>query len=275
MEITTEQYNRIQYFLDAEMTIEEMVAFEIELEANPYMRTQLDFEQSIRDNFYTQQIDTSFVNKKKVIPINNNRKKWLGIAAATLLIAIAAIFFLNTKNNTPTIVAKKNDAIKTEKIDTQALPKILPSKIKGETDFAELFEQYFEPDKVPETYPIQLAEAFNGYEKGNYSVIEKLDADAVANSRGIEDKQSILETLHYYKGIAFLKNNNTGQALVNLQWVLQNSSNDTLKANANWYLGLGYLKRGELGKAKRLFNGIGNYGRYKKEIIAILRTLDI
>ncbi len=273
MEITTEQYSRIQHFLDTEMTIEEMDAFEIELEANPHMRSQLDFEQSIRDNFSSQQTDSSIINSKKILPINN-RKKWFGIAAAaSVFVAIATIFFWNSKKNTPTPIAKKIDTIKVEKIDkidSPTLPKVIPNKIGSKINFAQLFEEYFEPDKAPETYHIQLADAFTEYEKGNYNTLEKLDAVAIANTRGIDDKQNILETLHYYKGIAFLKTNNNDQALLNLQWVLQNSSNDTLKANANWYLALANLKNKNKSEAKKILERLSSYSKYKTQVEKLL-----
>lgn len=273
MEINSDQYERIQKFLDADMTSEEMDAFEKELEASPAMRSQLDFEQSVRDHLAMQQMQSSIVDNEKVVPLKH-RKKWLGIAAAaSVLAAIATIFFLNTKQNTPTPIAKKNDTLKIDKIDTSVLPKVAPNKIKSEINYAQLFEEYFELDKAPETYPIQFADAFSRYENGNYSALEKLDANEIANTRGVDDKQSILETLHYYKGIAFLKTNNNAQALTNLQWVTQNSRNDTLKANANWYLGLAYLKKGEIEKAKALFEGLSSYGRYKKIVKELLEKL--
>ncbi|HEX5151049.1 MAG TPA: hypothetical protein VFW07_06350 [Parafilimonas sp.] len=49
MKISSEQYERILKFLDGDMTVEEMNEFEKELAVNPEMRSQIDFEESVRD----------------------------------------------------------------------------------------------------------------------------------------------------------------------------------------------------------------------------------
>jgi hypothetical protein len=253
-----------------------MDAFELELDSNPDMRSQLDFEQNVRDNFAIQKKVPLIVENKKVIRINN-RRKWLPmVAAASVLMAIATLFFWNTKKNkaTPSI-AKKIDTILLEKKDTSSVPKPILNKIKNEINFAQLFDDYFEVEKLPTNYPIQLADAFGEYEKGNYASMQKLDITKITETRGIDDKQAVLELAHHYKGISFLKLGKTEDAIKNLQWVKNNATTDSLKRNASWYLGLGYLKMREKEKARILFEGISSYGRYKKEALAILRTLDI
>jgi tetratricopeptide (TPR) repeat protein len=275
MEITTEQYNRIQLFLDAEMTKEEIDAFELELDSNPSMRSQLDFEQNVRDNFAMQKKVPLIVENKKVIRINN-RRKWLPmVAAASVLMAIGTLFFWNTKKNkaTPSI-AKKIDTILLEKKDTSTLTKPILNKIKNEINFAQLFDDYFEVEKIPTNYPIQLADAFSEYKKGNYASMQKLDITKITETRGVDDKQAVLELACYYKGISLLKLGKPEDAIKNFEWVKNNASTDSLKGNASWYLGLVYLKKGEREKAKVLLEGISSYGRYKNSIKELLNELE-
>lgn len=81
MGITTEQYEKIIRFLDAEMEVAEMEAFEKELAANPEMRHQLDFEQSLRDDFALQNL-TSLPGTMASGKVREMRK-WLAIGSGS------------------------------------------------------------------------------------------------------------------------------------------------------------------------------------------------
>jgi TolA-binding protein len=276
MELTNEQYERLCNFLDANMSMEEMVAFEKELANNDAMRTQLDFELSLRNNFLEVNTNAAIAQKeKKVVKLSNSNTWWKAAAAAVLITVISVFYFTKTKKILPTDIVQHKDSLTITPEDT-GLVKIEP--IKKDTaikiDVAKLFDDNFKPDKTPENYPIQLAAELADYEKGNYASIQKLDIAKVAETRGGDDKQTILELAHYYKGISLLKLNKVEDAIANLQWVKNNTTDASMKANANWYLGLGYLKMGERAKAKILFEGISSYGRYKKQVKKIIELIE-
>jgi hypothetical protein len=277
MELTNGQYERLCNFLDANMSMEEMAAFEKELANNKALRTQLDFELSLRNNFLEVNTNAAIAQKeKKVVKLSNSNTWWKAAAAAAVLItAISIFYFTKTKKILPTDIVQHKDSLTTTPKDT-GLVKIEPIKKDTATkiDVVKLFDDNFKPDKIPENYPVQLAAELADYEKGNYASIQKLDIAKVAETRGGDDKQILLELAHYYKGISLLKLNKVEDAIANLQWVKNNATNAGMKENASWYLGLGYLKVGERAKAKILFEGISSYSRYKKQVKKIIELIE-
>ena len=216
MLINDDQYERIQQFLDANMTLEEMEAFEKELDANPEMRQQLNFEQTVRDNFILNKIKTTtpkevVANKNtdsKASIISIKRKRWIVLlAAASVLAAVFTIVFYKSENKPePTIVQEKKTKITKKHDSTQIAINKSNDSIKT-TSLASLFKQYFTVDEIPETYPMVLEDALTAYEDGEYIKAKNLDLLKISELRGMDDdKQSVLELGHYYKGIALLKN---------------------------------------------------------------------
>jgi TolA-binding protein len=280
MEINVEQYNKIIQFLDADMTIAEMDAFEKELEANPSMRSQLDFEQSIRNNFLQEEnkkdtIDVQHSKNSTTIKPIANKNNWFAIAASLIaIVSIATFYIFKSEKKAPIDLVKNIDTLNVIKGDTVSanIVKVIDTIVQP--NLSAIFEEYFEPDKIPENYPIQLAAELTDYEKGNYASIQKLDITKVTETRGGDDKRAILELAHYYKGIALLKSNKLEDAITNLQWVKNNATDASMKANANWYLGLGYLKMREISKVKILFKKISSYGRYKNKVKEIIQLIE-
>jgi len=274
MGLTTEQYNRIMRFLDAVMEPDEMDAFEKELAANPEMRKQLDFEQSVRDGFALGKIRSlpdwgTQAGVPGTIPADpkipgkiKSIQKWLGVAAAV----ITAFTLFTVFRQKP---EKKQDVAATNNIDTslQAISPpgaTTPEPAKDSSravDLAQLFEQYFKKDALPEDYPLFLAEALTDYEAGNYTTLQKLNLNNVPQTRGAGEagsKENILQLGHYYKGLAFLQTGNTRDAIINLHWVLNNHPDKTLRDKALWYLALGYLKENNREKAAESCRSIVN-----------------
>jgi hypothetical protein len=274
MSLTTEQYDKIMRFLDAAMEPDEMDVFEKELAANPEMRKQLDFEQSVRDGFALGKISSlpDYVIQAGVpgtIPVNpkipgkiKSIQKWLAVAAAI----ITAFTLFTVFRQKP---GKKQDVTATNNIDTslQAISPpgattTEPAKDSGRViDLALLFEQYFKKDALPEDYPLFLAEALTDYETGSYTTLQKLNLNNVPQTRGAGEadrKENILQLGHYYKGLAFLQTGNTRDAIINLHWVLNNHPDKTLRDKALWYLALGYLKENNREKAAESCRSIVN-----------------
>jgi hypothetical protein len=280
MAINTEQYQRITRFLDADMTLEEMDTFKQELDANPAMRQQLNFEQSVRDGFALDKNNIIAGGKTNAVtPLKKlNTRRWLTIAAAaTVTGIILALLFFNTKKDSPAIVIQHNDSATINKKDTAPLVINKPADSSNKKNITALYKQYFTADTIPQNYPMYLAEALTNYQNEDYAAIEKIDLTNIPQIRGVEDKQAILNLGHYYKGIAYLKNNNTPQAIVNLQWVQNNCTDNSIKLNAQWYLALAYLKNNNAAEAiNQLKNltGKSTYRRYSREVKSLLKALE-
>ena len=227
MSLTTEQYKKIIRFLDAGMDAAEMDAFEKELAANPEMRAQLDFEQSLRDDFALRNITnlpaTESANETvagRTVPGKiRGMQKWFAIVAAVITaIMLVAIFW--QKPETKRDVANKNN-MDTAEQTTKPAPLVVATQPKDSSaaiDLALLFKQYFKKDALPENYPLFLAEALTDYESGNYTTLQQLDLSNLPQTRSINEsdsKENILLLGHYYKGQAFLQTGNTKQAIIN------------------------------------------------------------
>lgn len=272
MGITSEQYERIIRFLDADMEPDEMEAFEKELTANPSMRSQLDFEQSVRDSLTLANIthlpDTvpedqgqAAVKTGKI----TRMQKWLAVGAAVVTACMLFIVFRQKPVATTDIADRKNIEVMDTVPETVIPPEVtVTAPVKEDdkgVDLALLFKQYFKKDALPEDYPVFLAEALTDYESGNYATLQKLNLNDLPQTRGAgatNSKENILQLGHYYKGLAFLQTNNTRDAITNLQWVLNNQPDKLLQAKAQWYLALAYLKENNGEKAAELCRRIAN-----------------
>jgi hypothetical protein len=290
MLMNDEQYERIQQFLDASMTLDEMDTFEKELAANPEMRKQLDFEQAVRDGFSFKKLLEDKV--QQVTPIEQKTSKfhvnslykinWIAVAAAACILGLVLTNLISNNSNLDksyTIV--KNDTEHLQQNDTiSSLAQIKPQdSVSTLKQIALLFKEYFTMDTLPENYPIYLAESFSAYNAGDYSYLEKLNLENVPDMRGndeVNNKQNILQLGHYYKGIALLKKHNTKPAIVNLEWVEQNGNDKNIKLKAQWYKALAYLINDkDENKTIKLLKEIevNNIKRYNFKIKDLLKAL--
>lgn len=258
MGITTEQYEKIIRFLDAGMGPAEMDAFEKEMAANPEMRDQLDFEQSIRDEFSSSNITSLPGNAlainsvpARVMPGKIKRmRKWLSAGAAAIIALILVAVFWQKTGKAPDIARKMDTLLPSAGQSGTKMPPVQHGS--QAIDLSLLFRQYFKKDALPEQYPVFLAQALTDYESGNYTTLQQLNLDDLPQTRGIggsDTKEKILKWGHYYKGIAYLQNNRTHEAIENLEWLLNNHPGKALKAKTQWYLALAYLKENDGKKA--------------------------
>jgi hypothetical protein len=281
MYISTEQYNRIINFLDTGMTLEEMEAFEKELLANPALRQQLDFELELRDSFALGKTNSEDVSEvavtKSTAVISINRNKWFVRAvAAAVIVTVVPLLFIQPKKDTTTIIAQLYDTAGVPQKDT--LPVLITARDNNTAQkLTALYRQYFTADAVPENYPMYLADALTNYQNKDYAAIQKLDLNIIPETRGTTTKQTTLELGHYYKGIAFLKNGNTKEALANLQWLQKNCTDEALTLKAEWYMALAYLKNNNADEATGLLKKLAaksTYHRYSDKAKKLLGTLE-
>ena len=269
MSITTEQYKKIIRFLDAEMDPAEMDDFEKELTTNPELRMQLDFEQSLRDGFALHNISSLHGS----VPANESIKapaipgkvkamrKWLAISAAVVLIAaiLLTIFWRNPGKTPDVAKGNSSDTAQNKNILLPAPENSVAKDTSKNIDLAQLFKQYFKKDALPGQYPLYLAEALMDYEAGNYTTLQQLNLKDLPEVRGAgetDSKENILQLGHYYKGLAFLQTGNNKDAIVNLDWVINNQPGKALRTKAQWYLALAYLKENNREKVADLCNNI-------------------
>lgn len=255
-------------FLDAEMDPAEMEAFEKELNTTPELRRQLNFEQSLRDSFALQNITslpgTAPANKVAPAPPGKvtGMRKWLAIsAAAVVIITFTLLALLRQKPGSVEVVVNNTEADTTQGKSNQP-PVVItePAKNSSEAiDLPRLFKQYFKKDVLPDHYPLFLAEALTDYEAGNYATLQQLNLNDLPQTRSVDEannQENILKWGYYYKGLAFLQTGNTKEAATNLNQVLNNERGTALKAKAQWYLALTYLKENNSEKAAELCRNI-------------------
>ena len=290
MKISTEQYERILHFLDADMTLEEMDAFEKELAANPAIRQQLDFEQSIRDGFnlsgqqetvlHNMEVNAKHAFVNPAIP-EAAKINWLPAAAAAILVMIASwlfIILLNQKS-TPSPTANNIDTVQVIKKDSLSVTKNTNSDSLKQMALisGNIFKKYYHKESVPEEYPIFLAEAFEGYASNNYKALEKLDLEKLPQTRDTKEaqtKETILLLGNFYKGIAALENGRTDYAIKHFTWVIAKSKDAGWKQKGHWYLAMSYLQEGNIKSANEQLNQIEGKDKFGIKAKEILKTIN-
>ncbi len=286
MGITTEQYEKIIRFLDAGMEPAEMDEFEIEMAANPEMRYQLDFEQSLRDGFALRNI-TSLpgvlpANGNAAVPIKPGKvtsvRKWLAISAALIAACLVFTLFWQKTAKSPDIAGRMDTDTPQKASGRPRLTVVTPPNDSSKViDLAFLFTQNFKKDVLPDRYPLFLAEALMDYESGNYTTLQRLNLNDLPVTRGINEtdsRENILKWGHYFKGLAFLQTNNAREAVIHLDWVLNNQPGKALRAKTQWYLALAYLKGNEGEKAAELCRSIVDNKENQALVIKAEKILD-
>ncbi len=287
MPLSAEQYNRMMRFLDGAMSVEEMDAFEKELNESPEIREQLDFEQSIRNSFSLKEAsqlnepvpDGNFSFEQQDMKKLPALIKWAGLAAAILAVVLFLPFlFRNLQNNS---TESKDNLVKQQKIDSPPqvsgpapAPVPAPTTVPPNSELlTQLFKQFYVKEPVPENYPVVLAEAFEDYEAGNYATFKKLSIDELPATRGSSDA-SLLPIAYYFKGLSHLQTGNVGEAIRNLNWVLSEQPDESLQEKAKWYLILCYLKENNHEKSSALCRDLKNTGKNPELVKKSMQVLE-
>lgn len=238
-------------FLDAEMDADEMDSFEKELQHNPEMRQQLNFEQSLRNSFSASPPASTYNEGRKIRkPVHIVRL--LQAAAAIAVILLAVFIFQRSNKAVPPDTAQRTGVDTSNKkvqppTDTTISEDIAQAKLEA------LFRRYYKKDSIPSDYPLYLAQAFTDYESGEYSTFQRLDLNNIPETRGTGNESAESARLRalgfYFKGLSFLQTNNSIEAIKNLTEVLNNKPDKALTAKARWYLMLAYLKANDRSRA--------------------------
>lgn len=160
--------------------------------------------------------------------------------------------------------------------DTSNNTEPLTAKVSPTT----LFKKYYRIEKAPANIPEQLTEALNDYNAKDYITIQQIDLDNLPKSRGaesIDSHQKINELGYYFKGLSYMETGNHQEAVTNLQWVADSAISKQLKAKAQWYMALSYLKARNTSKAESLLMVVSQntdaapINKQAKELLAALK----
>ena len=227
-------------------------------------------------------IDNKPPYKTKIV----NIKSWSAItAAACVALAVVSLVLFMPKSSTPPSIVKTNDSPIIKKNTNTDITKTIPQdSIKNinpeiqKINASALAKKYYMKDTARPVMPDLLAMVPADYKKGDYSFREiNLNRPLTrGSSNDINSRQNILQLGHYYKGLSYIETNNNGEAIENLQWVIDSALSRQLKIKAQWYMALIYLKEGNTKKAMPLLSSLSKNSKaisYNKHTGKILETL--
>jgi hypothetical protein len=230
MMITEEEYMKLCKFLDAGMSIEEMNNFEQELNNNPKLREQLNFEQGVREALF---------NNNDIIELPQTKYSFLATPifkvaiAASFIGIITTTYFLFKPKNSVTITKQNKPS------------NIINSKNDTAINAKELFTSYYKKDNLPNEIPLVLASALSDYKQNQYEKILAFNEDNIPETRGVNDainsKENIKTLVKYYKAIAYIEEVQYNKAIPFLNQILEQHHSIKLRQSAEWYLALSYL----------------------------------
>lgn len=309
MELSFEQYEHIQDYLDGMMPADRREDFEKELAADPVLAEHLSFEKEFRKNLasiekdrimdsgvdvpatgnkfddpsyilglidaagqeFKKKGDQTFHRQSKVISIGY--KTGWAIAASVIIVVACALLFLTPSSHTGNGIAHKQDT-GNKKNGPDSVP-VTPPPV--ETNFAALFKQFFTKDPAPEEKPVYLAAELDDYDRGKYGGIESKALVNIPVYRDVVNSpENVLEQGHFYKGMAFTQTGNSREATRHLQWVIDHARSQQLILKARWYLALVYLKEKNSDKAVPLLNAIAESNQstpYKDDAKKLMNLL--
>ncbi|WP_456437981.1 tetratricopeptide repeat protein [Psychroserpens sp.] len=221
--ISQEQLETIERYINGTMSPEELKAFETQLEDNPDFKIQVNDIITLLTGIETQSLKEQLDEFHKDIQKQPSQKKSPKIyylqfrklvAAASIIIALGSFWFYN----------------------------------QNSTD--RLYSKYFTPDPgLPTTMSgnsnYEFYDAMVNYKQGDYkTAIEKWDV--------LKTKTPNNDTLNYFLGVAHLANENEVNAISFLEKTIQNKA-FPLVNDAYFYLGLAHLKEDNIELAKENF----------------------
>ena len=231
--ITEDEFELIEQFLNKKLPAEEMALFEARMITDEIWRQKTDEirllisginEAVLQDRMDTYHnsipnINKAFSQRGRVISLS---KKWL--AAASILLVVSLTVWMMTKR---------------------------------ETSNEKLYSQYFRPDPglitaMGSSEDYNFDKAMVEYKEGNYDkAIEawlKLSTAAPQN-----------DTLNYFLGVAYLAKNENEKAQDFLFKVVSDNANSFYNDGC-WYLGLNFIKNNEPQKASEWIKRSGHTG---------------
>lgn len=270
MDLTFEQYQTLQQYLDDKLTPEQTKDFMRRVDSDETLRNYLRLEIALRENLAAlvseaperyrppgRLPEASMPVKPTPKPKVLNLKATIAIAASLLLIAAGAVwFFLNPFHKPPVAKTESTTAAAGEKpVDTS-----LKKNPRPEINYAALYNEFYTRDAAPPNAerPDLLAVALLDYEKGVYERIQAMDVLHPPTSRGgpltPEEKRKFRELGHYYQALSFIETNGNEKATAGLDWIIAKSNDKGLVQKAYWYKALLQLKQADAATATALLS---------------------
>lgn len=281
MEITLEQYQNIQRYLDGGMDAAQAAVFQQELETNADLKDAYAFERELRehigtvheaeeiaalndlpggragadDDFFRDLIQRSGAEWRAAHPAGAASRAgggkvisftWATAIAACLLLAIGgSVLFIHFGG-----------------------PSASP---------ADLFAAYFKKDALPADSSPMLAQALTDYKNDKYATLQRYDLENLPIAKGGDDqRQKTMELGYYYRGVSWLATGEPDKAIADLQWVIGHAQTPDLVWKAQWYEALALLKTSNIPAATELLRSISANTRavgYNHQAAALLNQL--
>lgn len=246
MNLTHQQYELIEAYLNGELSEIDQTTFEIDLSRDAELRAEVETQRELRLGFQALAIEKQLILARQrwqqtnqseqtvtdqQIPfgqtINTRRwgrlSVWSAAASVVLVLGFSVWVYLQNNQQSATDIAF-NEAYKPD--DSQVLTK----------DF---------PITLPATDQANLQVILNQYKAGKY-------ADVIKQLETLPTEKQTVPYKNYFLGLSLLANKQPDKAIPYLQTALSDSKGK-LAQKSEWFLALAYLKTGDKTEAgKRL-----------------------
>lgn len=222
-DISPEEFERIEQFLDNEMNPEQAIAFNQQLQEDRKLQQKVDEVKLLRTGIEEAMLEEKLTEfhtglagsapkpqqSGKVISIG---KRLLAAASVIAIVGLSVWWFF-----------------------------------LKETKYEKIYSDYYKADPglltamgPSDNYVFE--KAMVDYKKGDYS-------KAIEAWLSLQKDQPASDTLNYFLGVAYQADGNNTEAVKYLEKTVINADNPFYK-DACWYLGLSYLKEGKMETAK-------------------------
>lgn len=300
MPITIEQYNRMCAYFDGEMLLEEEKAFLEEIENDPELKKEFEWEEKIIFNSVPDAIEQQLIASDNgvreiskpvdVLPSIQLRQQGRRIgriilaAACTGILALLLVNVIQRKSPpvSKDLITKENkDDHKPGQQNDSSTINHLPAPNHRDQQFVnqELLKRRkrvnalgrHQPDLVAES-PL-LGEVQVAFADENYADVE-YKADHISPTRGDEpDKENIKVYVIFYKGISNIELNKDSIALVQLSDVVKKSATfPALAKEARWNMAKAYYKLSQMSESRNILQKLSleKAFPFKKDVAKLL-----
>lgn len=223
--VSREEFEKIEAYLNGDLSKDEILEFETQLNTDTIFRAKFDDIKTVLTGIETQSLKEQLdifhkelsANEQDLL-VNDPKVKslhWRKIAVAAILIVGLGSFWLFSGS---------------------------PNE--------KLYSEYFTPDPglpttMSNTNNYDFYEAMVSYKQGDYKV-------AIDKWQALQNTKPNNDTLNYFIGVAHLANKNEKTAISFLENASKNSEFPLIN-DVYYYLGLAYLKDGNIDRAKNNF----------------------
>ncbi|KAA3625361.1 MAG: hypothetical protein DWP94_00985 [Flavobacterium sp.] len=218
--ISQERIERIELYLEGKMSEDERSRFESELNTDPQLAAQLDELRililgvetaALKDKMEDFHADLSPVKTITSSGGKGSTALWRWSVAAILIVALGVFWMLKSDNH-----------------------------------YEQLYAKHFSPDPglpttMSATANYEFYEGMVNYKQGDYKT-------ALVKWESIEENTMGMDTLQYFRGVAYLADGDTENSIKYLQ-PLWNTEDNSFSNETAHYLGLAYLKNGDIEEA--------------------------